>query len=97
MHASIRMCSVVLLMSPKLMGKSLLKYLSMRSYLSMSSVEGATKQKMGRACEGSRQELLKCLKESECVKVRPSIHYEAPELKNLRLPIRSASNAKTGH
>lgn len=26
-------------------------------------------KRIGRACEGSKQELLKCLKESDCVKV----------------------------
>ena len=27
------------------------------------------KRKPGRACEGSRQDLIKCLRESDCVKV----------------------------
>ena len=31
--------------------------------------EDAVTPKQRRACEGSKQELLKCLKESECVKV----------------------------
>ncbi len=35
----------------------------------MSSEESAHSKKIGRACEGSKQELLKCLKESDCVKV----------------------------
>ncbi|XP_064405095.1 cytochrome c oxidase assembly factor 5-like [Halichondria panicea] len=35
----------------------------------MSSEESAAhSKKIGRACEGSKQELLKCLKESDCVK-----------------------------
>lgn len=32
------------------------------------SLEGE-KLKPGRACEGSRQDLIKCLRESDCVKV----------------------------
>lgn len=33
------------------------------------SADNTKKKKIGRACEGSKQELLKCLKESDCVKV----------------------------
>lgn len=36
------------------------------------SLEGES-SKPGRACEGSRQDLIKCLKESDCVKV---VKYE---------------------
>ena len=42
------------------------------------SLEGE-KLKPGRACEGSRQDLIKCLRESDCVKVVCHGHVEEGE------------------
>ena len=39
-------------------------------YFEEEDEEGGENKKPGKPCEGSRKELVKCLKESDCIKVR---------------------------